>query len=175
MKIYNNFTPYAPEGDDLPANVLFLRSDTGVDWYDAQKEFKESTLKVMFDSAGIICCAETDASGLWPVDCSVVEIDDKEVPVDFVASSGGWIFDGKKITARKFSKEEFQVKAEAQKTRLMNAATAAIAPLQDAEELGMATEVELTALSLWKRYRVMLNRVDTSSAPDIEWPVQPQG
>lgn len=55
----------------------------------------------------------------------------------------------------------------------MNAATAAMAPLQDAEELGMATEVELTALTLWKRYRVMLNRVDTSIAPDIEWPELP--
>ncbi|HBN5415137.1 TPA: tail fiber assembly protein, partial [Escherichia coli] len=22
----------------------------------------------------------------------------------------------------------------------------------------------------WKKYRVLLNRVDTSTAPDIEWP-----
>ncbi|HAV2420762.1 tail fiber assembly protein [Escherichia coli] len=25
----------------------------------------------------------------------------------------------------------------------------------------------------WKTYRVLLNRVDTSVAPDIEWPVSP--
>ncbi|ELW5865089.1 tail fiber assembly protein, partial [Escherichia coli] len=25
----------------------------------------------------------------------------------------------------------------------------------------------------WKKYRVLLNRVDTSTAPDIEWPVKP--
>lgn len=118
MKIYNNFTPYAPEGDELPANVLFLRSDTGVDWYDAQKEFKESTLKVMFDSAGIICCAETDASGLWPVDCSVVEIDDKEVPVDFIASSGGWIFDGKKSRHVNSAKKSFGLKPKHKKLGL---------------------------------------------------------
>ncbi|EFF0700519.1 tail fiber assembly protein, partial [Escherichia coli] len=25
----------------------------------------------------------------------------------------------------------------------------------------------------WKKYRVLLNRVDTSTAPDIEWPTMP--
>ncbi|RSK69414.1 tail fiber assembly protein [Enterobacter huaxiensis] len=173
MKIFNNFTPYVPEGNDLPASVLFLMSDNGVDWYEAQKDFKKDTLKVMFDSAGVICCAEIDVSGLWPIDCSVVEIDGKDVPSDFEAGAGGWIFDGKKITARKFSKEEFLVKAEAQKTHLMNTATAAIAPLQDAAELGIATNVELTALNVWKRYRVLLNRLDISTAPNIAWPDQP--
>ncbi|EOA1639273.1 tail fiber assembly protein, partial [Escherichia coli] len=26
---------------------------------------------------------------------------------------------------------------------------------------------------VWKKYRVLLNRVDTSTAPDIEWPTSP--
>ncbi|EJZ1390201.1 tail fiber assembly protein, partial [Escherichia coli] len=26
----------------------------------------------------------------------------------------------------------------------------------------------------WKKYRVLLNRVDTSTAPHIEWPVIPE-
>ncbi|WP_330205549.1 tail fiber assembly protein, partial [Escherichia coli] len=25
-------------------------------------------------------------------------------------------------------------------------------------------------VEVWKKYRVLLNRVDTSTAPDIEWP-----
>ncbi|HHI0038141.1 tail fiber assembly protein, partial [Escherichia coli] len=28
-------------------------------------------------------------------------------------------------------------------------------------------------LAAWKKYRVLLNRVDTSTAPDIEWPATP--
>ncbi|WP_197028022.1 tail fiber assembly protein, partial [Enterobacter sp. T1-1] len=36
-----------------------------------------------------------------------------------------------------------------------------------------ATEDELTTLARWKRYRVMLSRLDISSAPDIEWPEKP--
>ncbi|ELJ6731449.1 tail fiber assembly protein, partial [Escherichia coli] len=30
-------------------------------------------------------------------------------------------------------------------------------------------------LEAWKKYRVLLNRVDTSVAPDIEWPAAPIG
>lgn len=35
------------------------------------------------------------------------------------------------------------------------------------------TEEETSLLEAWKMYRVLLNRVDTSTAPDIEWPVNP--
>ncbi|MEH5616490.1 tail fiber assembly protein [Enterobacter cloacae] len=174
MKIFNNFTPYDPESNDLPANVLFLRSDTGIDWYEAQKEFKNDTIKVMFDSAGVICCAETDVSSLWPINCSVAEVKPEDIPSNFFIS-GRWVFNGLTIEQYQYTKEEHIAKAEEQKQSLMSVAADAIAPLQDAAELGMATEVELTTLTLWKRYRVMLNRVDISAAPDMEWPEQPTG
>ncbi|HCT8774953.1 TPA: tail fiber assembly protein, partial [Escherichia coli] len=29
-------------------------------------------------------------------------------------------------------------------------------------------------LEAWKKYRVLLNRVDTSTAPHIKWPVIPE-
>ena len=48
-----------------------------------------------------------------------------------------------------------------------------IAPLQDAVDLEIATEEETSLLEAWKKYRVLLNRVDTSTAPDIEWPEEP--
>ncbi|MCC3262021.1 tail fiber assembly protein, partial [Paenibacillus polymyxa] len=48
-----------------------------------------------------------------------------------------------------------------------------IAPLQDAVDLDMATEEEKTMLADWKKYRVMLNRLDMTSAPEIDWPVAP--
>ncbi|EFO1023096.1 DNA-packaging protein [Escherichia coli] len=50
-----------------------------------------------------------------------------------------------------------------------------IAPLQDAVDLEIATEEETLLLEAWKKYRVLLNRVDTSTAQDIEWPVAPIG
>ncbi|ADP13188.1 tail fiber assembly protein G [Erwinia sp. Ejp617] len=48
-----------------------------------------------------------------------------------------------------------------------------ISVLQDAVELNMVTEVEKDQLLAWKKYRVRLNRVASSEAPDIEWPVIP--
>ncbi|EME5337343.1 TPA: tail fiber assembly protein, partial [Escherichia coli] len=39
--------------------------------------------------------------------------------------------------------------------------------------LEIATEEEKALLAAWKTYRVLLNRVDTSVAPDIEWLIQP--
>ncbi|EOV4147095.1 tail fiber assembly protein, partial [Yersinia enterocolitica] len=40
-------------------------------------------------------------------------------------------------------------------------------------DAGIATQEETSALSEWKKYRVLLMRVDTSKAPDIEWPTPP--
>ncbi|HAL0420644.1 TPA: tail fiber assembly protein, partial [Escherichia coli] len=48
-----------------------------------------------------------------------------------------------------------------------------IAPLQDAVDLEIATEEERSLLEAWNKYRVLLNRVDTSTVPDIEWPANP--
>lgn len=39
-----------------------------------------------------------------------------------------------------------------------------IAPLQDAVDLEIATEEERSLLEAWNKYRVLLNRVDTSVA-----------
>lgn len=49
-----------------------------------------------------------------------------------------------------------------------------IAPLQDAVDLDMATDEEVRLLNAWKKYRVLVNRIDTNKAPDIQWPPQPQ-
>ena len=52
----------------------------------------------------------------------------------------------------------------------MQTANMAIAPLQDAVDMDMATDDETVRLQEWKKYRVLLSRVD-SSAPD--WPLSP--
>lgn len=72
------------------------------------------------------------------------------------------------------SKEQHIAEAETKKQSLLAEATKAIAPLQDAMDLDMATEEETASLQEWKKYRVLLNRIDTSTAPDIEFPEKPQ-
>lgn len=62
--------------------------------------------------------------------------------------------------------------AESKKSSLMQQANDNIAPLQDAADLGMATESKKQKLADWKKYRVLLSRVDTSTAPNLEWPTK---
>lgn len=64
-------------------------------------------------------------------------------------------------------------KADAEKKGLLKQANDAIATLQDAIDLEMATEEEAIRLNSWKKYRVLLNRIDISKAPDFEWPEIP--
>ncbi|EBR0952812.1 tail fiber assembly protein [Salmonella enterica] len=56
------------------------------------------------------------------------------------------------------------------KNRLLQIASEKVAPLQDAVDLDIATDDEKAQLDEWKKYRVLVNRVDTSN-PD--WPEQP--
>ncbi|MFZ8718617.1 tail fiber assembly protein [Enterobacter hormaechei] len=69
-----------------------------------------------------------------------------------------------------YTPEELVAQAESKKSRLMQTANDAIAPLQDAVDLSIATEVETAALTEWKKYRVMLMRVDTTKPV---WPTPP--
>ncbi|HCR3777860.1 TPA: tail fiber assembly protein [Morganella morganii] len=70
-------------------------------------------------------------------------------------------------------RELAQADAEIQKQALMAEASDIIAPLQDAVDLDMATPEEESALKEWKKYRVLLNRVDTSPGVGVVWPTRP--
>ncbi|MBA8090517.1 tail fiber assembly protein [Citrobacter sp. RHBSTW-00089] len=60
--------------------------------------------------------------------------------------------------------------AERKKSSLKAAASAEISWRQDAVDAGIATEEETAALSEWKKYRVLLMRVDTAKPV---WPTPP--
>lgn len=76
--------------------------------------------------------------------------------------------------AQEPSKEDSVAEAEQTKASLLQEATLVIDPLQDAVDMEIATDEEKELLPAWKKYRVMLSRVDTSLAPDITWPEKPQ-
>ncbi|EPB4368031.1 tail fiber assembly protein [Citrobacter freundii] len=63
--------------------------------------------------------------------------------------------------------------ATQQKESLLAMAASKIAPLQDAVDLDIATEAEAALLLSWKKYRVLVNRVDTNQTAVINWPDRP--
>lgn len=124
------------------------------------------------------CKADYEASpNGWPFDA--VEISNEDYRALFEGQSKGKI-----ITANKNgypvlsdpllpTPEQIQQVMARKKQALMDGVRNHIEPLQDAVDLDMATEAEKSALLAWKKYRVLLNRVDISTAPDIDWPEPP--
>ena len=152
--------------------VIFLKDDNDVDWYDAQKKFAADTMKIAFGDDNIIRYFSIDASMLNPIDMSVGEVELSDVP-EGLDILGGWCFDGVKIIRRELTKDELIAKAESKKQSLLQIATLAIAPLHDAVEMNVSTIEEEQLLIEWKKFRVLVNRIDTSLAPDINWPSTP--
>ncbi|ECF6075756.1 tail fiber assembly protein [Salmonella enterica subsp. houtenae] len=80
-------------------------------------------------------------------------------------------WDGKTWVKDEAAEKTAQLRqAEETKNRLLQMASEKIAPLQDAVDLGIATDEEKSQPAEWKKYRVLVNRVDTSN-PD--WPDVP--
>ncbi|EMW6688368.1 hypothetical protein L400_01022 [Enterobacter hormaechei] len=79
----------------------------------------------------------------------------------------GWVKDAEaeRLAAVAFAQEE--------KARLTGVASLAIETLQDAVGLEMATDEEKALLTEWKKYRVLMSRVEPADAPDIVWPSLP--
>lgn len=116
------------------------------------------------------------SAGIWPDDA--LDVDDS-VFLEFTGKAP----DGQQRVAGENgpewadipapTEEELIAQAEAVRADLRAKADSEIEWRQDAVDAGIATEEEDTDLAAWKKYRVLLMRVDTSKAPAVEWPTPP--
>lgn len=118
-----------------------------------------------------------ESAGTWPQ--SGLDVDENVYEAFSVAPSGKVVgsTDGGApcwIDIPSPSLGELVKAAEQKKAWLIREANTAIMPLQDAEDLFMATEKETKQLQDYKKYRILLNRIDVSNASDINWPSQPE-
>ncbi|CFQ49735.1 tail fiber assembly protein [Yersinia similis] len=70
-------------------------------------------------------------------------------------------------------KKHHLAEAGQKKRGLLNEASDKIQILQDSIELGLVTETTKAELLAWRKYRVLIDQLDISNAPDINWPVTP--
>ncbi|WP_242365581.1 tail fiber assembly protein [Yersinia enterocolitica] len=70
-------------------------------------------------------------------------------------------------------KRHHLTEAEQKKRVLLNEASTKIQILQDSIEFGLATETTEAELLAWRKHRVLIDQLDISTAPNIEWPVSP--
>lgn len=121
-------------------------------------------------------------SGSWPADAKAVS---EDVFTEFAANSAPagkvrgvkkgepvWV-DIQPPTAEEIAaqKAEFVAQAKLKKSKLISDASDRIEILKDRIEAGQDKAAEL---KLWKSYRIALDDIDVSAAPDIEWPVAPE-
>ncbi|MFQ1020182.1 tail fiber assembly protein [Gilliamella sp. CG13] len=84
------------------------------------------------------------------------------------------VWDGKNWRLDHDKKHQYEVKKTTiRKNQLIDEATNQISYLQDAVDSQIATELEIISLAEWKKYRVLLNRINTDLAPDITFPEKP--
>ena len=160
---------YLPTGVGLPANA----------YLDAPKNVKDNQAIIHNgqqwtypkDLRGtIIYSTETG------VETTMQEVG--EIPEGYTTSKPTSEFDswdGKKWQLDVSKQHQYEVnQASAKKNQFIADATAQISYLQDAVESEIASEQETQLLAEWKKYRVLVNRIDIEQAPNIDWPSQPK-
>lgn len=81
--------------------------------------------------------------------------------------------DNKWVSKPEPTKPELIEQANELKKQKIADTTFTIEPLKDAESGGYITEEDSVYLTELKKYRYLLTNVDTSTAPNIEWPEMP--
>lgn len=88
----------------------------------------------------------------------------------------GWVVSGEALSPPPGpTKDQIAAENLAVRDDLLRAAGLRIAPLQDAVDLGEATDDETASLKLWKQYRVQLNRIESQAGwpENVAWPESP--
>ncbi|MBF1994484.1 tail fiber assembly protein [Serratia symbiotica] len=173
-KTYKNFTininltdTQKEEAEQF--NVQFLISDNGEDWYETAKTFEENTVKISYDSNGVIRSISEDASMLFPLNCSVSEFSPSDIP-EGINITGGWLIKNGIIS--EILQNSMSI-AKTQRNSLRAKAEAEIAWRQDAVNRKKATSEEAGELVEWLDYRLALMRLDLSRFPELSWPAEP--
>lgn len=84
------------------------------------------------------------------------------------------VWNGKKWVVDAKAQKEFVIsQAEYEKAQRLDEAEQHIAMLERKIRLGMATNEEVELHKQWEIYSINVADIDTSTAPDITWPVKP--
>ncbi|WP_424765420.1 hypothetical protein [Necropsobacter rosorum] len=113
--ILKNCKPYEPVEKIYGEDVIYLQDESGADWYESQKEFKADTMKAVYDKHGVIVSCSRDVSALFPLDCSVIEVDtDKADLLGLYVINENVIFEPKPSNAHEWNGKGWIISAENQ-------------------------------------------------------------
>lgn len=131
---------------------IFLQSEDGRDWFECHELFSDETVKIMYDSKGIICSVVDErvpergniyaVSMFYPENMSVAEVALCDYP-EGVNIDGSWMYSDGKIVPVPV---DVVSEAEKEKAQRLSEAEVVIAPLQRAVKYGIATDEEKNRL-----------------------------
>ncbi|MEG1420568.1 tail fiber assembly protein [Citrobacter sp.] len=163
-------TEFIPVGVSIPANACTDKPLPAKNGYVVCRKTKQTGWEYLADHRGeTVWNVRTGAEqqiavpGDYPPDTTIYP---PSTPYD-KWNGGRWVTDEVAQKAAEVAA------ANATKAALIRSASEQIEPLQDAVDLDMATEDEKASFNEWRKYRVLLTRVDTSTAPRITWPSKP--
>lgn len=162
----NNFKLYTPEVKAFGEGVQYFQDDKGRDFYDSRELFKKKYV-VFFDEHSIVrgWAKSGEVTRLHPGGLSVVDLN--TLPKDFSLQEGVWSFNGKQVVKADYDPA---FSTAARKAGILQVIGSVIVPLQDAVELGDATDDELERYNDLRKMRVKVMRIPDSTSPgDIDW------
>lgn len=158
--------------DDMPfgENIQYFIDENGVDFYSAIEHFNLKYKLCIHPETKVIHSVSEDISKLYPAGFDIVETDN--APYDDIIS-GKYQFVDDRIIMRTYNEIELTRITNVEKSERLKLANEKIIPLQDAVDLEIATTEEIQKLNTWKKYRVEINRTNTSNLLDVSWPLPP--
>ncbi|EAR0092160.1 tail fiber assembly protein [Salmonella enterica] len=160
---------YIPPHTGLPANCTDIAPPDIPSSYIAVFDSETQTWSLHEDHRGETVYDTTTGNQVY-----ISELGPLPENVTSVSPDGEYQkWDGKAWVKDEAAEKAAQLRqAEETKSRLLQMASEKIAPLQDAVDLGLATDDEKAQLDEWKKYRVLVNRVDTLNPDCPEKPSQ---
>lgn len=192
MQNIKNFTEYKPLQQQIDEDIKisgriyrYLKSEDGQDWYECQKLFSDTTVKLMYDSDGVIKSVVSEpvpqrgytyaVSMFFPENMSVAEIDGP-LPEGFELDTGSWLFDGQAVYQDAGLLAAYNLREnKTLRLSLANNAVTSIAVLQAALSQKQTKPGDADVLTSWENY--LCNLRDMTDADlqqsSVSFPEQP--
>lgn len=153
--------------------LLWLFSDDGQEWHEAQEKFQPDTLKVIYVETGEVVWIGKDITSICPENKSVIELPDITANRR-IEASGYWFYRNDEFVF------DHKLKAEDERDALLKQASIMTSEWEKDLLLGLISDEDREKLKAYRIYAKSLQAMDFNIITDktsfnaIEWPVSPE-
>ena len=152
---------------------MWLFSDDGQEWHEAQEKFQPDTLKVIYVETGEVVWIGKDITSICPENKSVIELPDITANRR-IEASGYWFYRNDEFVF------DHKLKAEDERDALLKQASIMTSEWEKDLLLGLISDEDREKLKAYRIYAKSLQAMDFNIITDktsynaIEWPVSPE-